>query len=625
MLDGTVQSAPSVANDVSPVTGISGGSAVITLGGSDDQESAASNLSVVLRYGSLRSHSEQSSVESISATLGSDSLWAGLIAGLGGLLLVAVAMILYYRALGLINVIGLSVFGSLMMVIFSALGAWQGVTLTLAGVAGVIVAVRDHCGLLRRVLRTHQGRGSSGSSRCVRQSTTPLPGQSARSPRLTPCRLRVPYSCSFSPNGVKGFALHFSSRRCATSGRLLHETSGRAARPDPSGRWRALLDPGHPVANGGQRMSLWRDPHHGRHPLRLLWTSQEMVCRLRNDRCGVVAGSYFSDSDLESTSAAAPLSNSETPTVSRWPGRAVVDGSGVGSSKVQQVGGTGIRVQTAQLSLVDEDRLVSSLADLLGEGSGRRHPAVGRPHLRGPGHRVGGSRLDRVPSRDCPVHVVAPRVENGWCCVGRLGNDLIFTAGIYAVVGFEVTPATVIAILTILGYSLYDTVVVFDKIQENVQERGDRHTYGAIVNMSMNQVLMRSITSLVTLLPIGSLLFVGSYLLGVTTLREFALALFIGVATGTYSSIFLAAPFSACGKSARITGSRCGTASNGGLLKSLPPTNSLAPTPRPRPPSWPPQEQRPGHRRTGSGGDSRKPDSGYRIPDSGSLILGCSP
>ena len=200
-----------------------------------------------------------------------------------------------------------------------------------------------------------------------------------------------------------------------------------------------------------------------------------------------------------------------------------------------------------------------------------------------------------------------------------LGNDLIFTAGIYAVVGFEVTPATVIAILTILGYSLYDTVVVFDKIQENVQERGDRHTYGAIVNMSMNQVLMRSInTSLVTLLPIGSLLFVGSYLLGATTLREFALALFIGVATGTYSSIFLAAPFSACGKSARITGSRCGTASNGaGLLKSLPPRTR-----------WRPRRDR-GRRRgrlrssaqateeqeAEEIAGNRTPDTGFRIPD----------
>jgi len=133
--------------------------------------------------------------------------------------------------------------------------------------------------------------------------------------------------------------------------------------------------------------------------------------------------------------------------------------------------------------------------------------------------------------------------------LAALGHDLVLTAGIYALVGFEVTPATIIAILTILGYSLYDTVVVFDKVVENVEERGDRHTASAIVNMSMNQVFMRSVnTSLTSLLPIGSLLFVGSFLLGAATLREFALALFIGVATGTYSSIFLAAPLLALWK-----------------------------------------------------------------------------
>jgi preprotein translocase subunit SecD len=141
VLDAVVQSAPAVAADVSPATGITGGSAVITLGNADDQESAASNLAVVLKYGALPVAFTQSSVESISATLGSDSLQAGLVAGLVGLALVALAMILYYRALGLINVIGLGVFASLMLVIFSVLGAWQGVTLTLAGVAGIIVAV----------------------------------------------------------------------------------------------------------------------------------------------------------------------------------------------------------------------------------------------------------------------------------------------------------------------------------------------------------------------------------------------------------------------------------------------------------------------------------------------------
>jgi preprotein translocase subunit SecF len=127
--------------------------------------------------------------------------------------------------------------------------------------------------------------------------------------------------------------------------------------------------------------------------------------------------------------------------------------------------------------------------------------------------------------------------------LAALTHDVIITAGIYSLLGFHVTPATVIAILTILGYSLYDTVVVFDKIQENTAELYGRYTYAEIANLSLNQVLMRSInTSFTSLLPIGSLLFVGSYLLGAATLREFALALFIGVSIGTYSSIFIATP-----------------------------------------------------------------------------------
>ncbi|MEX0825195.1 MAG: protein translocase subunit SecD [Acidimicrobiia bacterium] len=140
-LDGIVQSAPQIASSVDPNVGIPGDSAVITLGSSPNQQEEASNLSVVLRYGSLPVAFEQATVQSVSATLGSDSLDAGLIAGLIGIILVAAAMLLYYRALGLVNVIGLTVFGSLVLVVFSLLGELRGVTLTLAGVAGLIVAV----------------------------------------------------------------------------------------------------------------------------------------------------------------------------------------------------------------------------------------------------------------------------------------------------------------------------------------------------------------------------------------------------------------------------------------------------------------------------------------------------
>ena len=141
VLDGVVQSAPQIAAGVDPNVGIAGDSAVITLGSGGNQQREASSLSVVLRYGSLPVAFEQATVQSVSATLGADSLDAGLLAGFIGLALVAAAMILYYRVLGIVNVIGLTVFGSLVLVVFSMLGSLQGVTLTLAGVAGLIVSV----------------------------------------------------------------------------------------------------------------------------------------------------------------------------------------------------------------------------------------------------------------------------------------------------------------------------------------------------------------------------------------------------------------------------------------------------------------------------------------------------
>ena len=121
-----------------------------------------------------------------------------------------------------------------------------------------------------------------------------------------------------------------------------------------------------------------------------------------------------------------------------------------------------------------------------------------------------------------------------------LVHDVVITAGIYALVGREVTPETVIAILTILGYSLYDTVVIYDKIKENTESSAlvSRLGYTGVVDLSLNQVLMRSVnTSLVVLLPILSLL-----LFGGDTLKDFAFAMFVGVAIGAYSSIFIAAP-----------------------------------------------------------------------------------
>jgi preprotein translocase subunit SecF len=126
-----------------------------------------------------------------------------------------------------------------------------------------------------------------------------------------------------------------------------------------------------------------------------------------------------------------------------------------------------------------------------------------------------------------------------------LAHDLVITIGVYAITGFEVTPATVTGLLTILGYSLYDTVVVFDKVRENTRglAASNRLTYADAANQAVNQTLVRSInTSLTALLPVGAILWVGAFQLGSGPLKDLALVLFVGMAAGTYSSVFIATP-----------------------------------------------------------------------------------
>jgi len=129
--------------------------------------------------------------------------------------------------------------------------------------------------------------------------------------------------------------------------------------------------------------------------------------------------------------------------------------------------------------------------------------------------------------------------------LAALGFDLITTAGVYSLVGFEVTPATVIGLLTILGFSLYDTVIVFDKVEENTKgfEHTTRRTFAEQANLAINQTFMRSInTSLISSMPVLSLIVVAVWILGVGTLKDLALVQLVGILVGTYSSIFFATP-----------------------------------------------------------------------------------
>jgi preprotein translocase subunit SecF len=212
------------------------------------------------------------------------------------------------------------------------------------------------------------------------------------------------------------------------------------------------------------------------------------------------------------------------------------------NSEVQIVNGNTISIRTSTLtaSTTESEALIKALADQAGIS-----PSDISQQDVGP---TWGSEISKKAVRGLIVVLVGiglyigyrfePKMAAG--AMIALVHDVVITAGIYALVGREVTPATVIAILTILGFSLYDTVVIYDKIQENTSSPGmvARLGYAETVNDSLNHVLMRSVnTSLVVLLPILSLLVFGG-----DTLKDFAFAMFIGVATGAYSSIFIAAP-----------------------------------------------------------------------------------
>jgi len=214
-------------------------------------------------------------------------------------------------------------------------------------------------------------------------------------------------------------------------------------------------------------------------------------------------------------------------------------------AKILIVGNDGVRVQASELSVKDRAAITAALADYAGvEATDVSINNVGPTW----GNRVSSKALEALIIFTIAIGIyLSLRFE--WrmavAAIVAVIHDIIITAGVYAITGFEVTPATVVAFLTILGFSLYDTVVVFDKVKENEDRLGTSKgdTYTMMVNRSLNQVLMRSInTSFVAVLPVISLLVVGRYILGAVGLQDFALALMVGLLSGAYSSIFVATP-----------------------------------------------------------------------------------
>jgi preprotein translocase subunit SecF len=215
-------------------------------------------------------------------------------------------------------------------------------------------------------------------------------------------------------------------------------------------------------------------------------------------------------------------------------------------SHVSVVGSDAVRVQTDQLSEAQTHDVSDALAKAYGVGANDVSATFIGPSW---GADVTQQSIQGLVVFLLLAFIAMALYFRTWkmsaAAIVSLFHDLIITAGVYALVGFEVSPATMIGFLTILGYSLYDTVVVFDKIRENTREELDltRRTFPEAVNLAVNQTLVRSInTAVVAVLPVASILFIGAYALGAATLRDISLALLIGIIVGTYSTIFLAAP-----------------------------------------------------------------------------------
>ncbi|WP_300265800.1 protein translocase subunit SecF [Microbacterium sp.] len=216
------------------------------------------------------------------------------------------------------------------------------------------------------------------------------------------------------------------------------------------------------------------------------------------------------------------------------------------AAKVAIVNGTDVRVQTSQMTSEETQNVAAALAD-----------AYEVPADEVTASFIGATWGDNVTRQSlwglaiflALTFLILAIYFRTWkmsaaAIIGLL-DVLVITVGVYALAGFEISPAAVIGFLTILAYSLYDTTVVFDKIRENTTEDGENsaRTFGESVNLAVNQTLVRSInTSIVAALPVGAILFIGAFWLGAETLTDISLSIFVGIIVATYSTLFVAAP-----------------------------------------------------------------------------------
>ena len=487
----------------------------------------AEALATQLRLGALPVKLVQISENQVSATLGSQALHQGLVAGLVGLAVVALLLLTYYRVLGLIAVGGLVVYG----IYFYGLIKLIPITMSLAGIAGLILTIGVAADA--NVIIFERVKEEIRAGRTIRQGiiTGYRKGITAIIDANVVTIMTAFILFVLSTSDVKGFAFTLG---IGTFVSLFTAVLATQAILMTMGDSRAIQSPSALGAGGAKRR--WRFDFMG--ASRYFFSMSGVILligALAIGGRGLNLGIDFTGGTQMSVGFAHRATVSEVKSLVQGVG-------GGGNATVQAVSGKslghyGFQISSKYLGKKDYSQLRSEFQSKYGIRNGDFNTSSVGPSF---GSTVTQSAVVAIIVSLLMISLyVALRFEWKFTVpvLIALMHDLLITAGVYALTGRVVTADTVAALLTILGYSLYDTIIVFDRVRENIP-RMPRAAFSQVVNRSMSEVLTRSlITTSCTLLPVIALL-----LFGGATLKDFAFALLIGIASGAYSSIFIASP-----------------------------------------------------------------------------------
>ncbi len=522
VLDEQVITAPSIDYTVYP-NGIDASNGSEITGGFT--LTSAQNLADELQSGALPIKLEQISHSQVSATLGKTALNQGLLAMAVGLLVVCIFLLMFYRVLGIIAIAGLAIYGIYYFALIKAIP----IVLTLPGIAGLILTIGIAADANIVIFERIKEEIRSGRSIPAGIAAGYKRGFAAIVDANVVTFMTAFILFALATAEVQGFAFTLG---IGTLLSLFTAVLATQAALGSMGRSRLI---GHPALLGAARAkrALRFDFMGASKWFFSLSGTILLIGALAIGGKGINFGIDFTSGTRILTGFTQPISQEQIRTVLRehnLPNAQIQKLTGDKS-----VGGSGYQISVKQLKPAQ----VAAVEESLGKISPLRNVS---DNSIGPtfGQTVARAALIAIIASLIVISVyIALRFEWKYAVpvLIALMHDLLITAGVYALTGREVTSATVAALLTILGYSLYDTIIVFDRVRENVP-RMPRAAFSQIVNRSMSEVLTRSLaTSFCTLLPVLALL-----LFGGETLKNFAFALMVGIASGAYSSIFIASP-----------------------------------------------------------------------------------